>query len=84
MSGYSCSTMSGSAVDKLDLQGGLTSLSAQIARVKGQKTSKLNLFRRGIKRFDEDPNNLEVWKALQVLKEKADDCGEAFTILTEA
>ena len=60
MSGYSCSTMSGSAVDKLELQGGLTSLSAQIARVKVQKTSKLNLFRKGIKRFNEDPNNLEV------------------------
>ena len=76
--------MSGSAVDKLDLEGGLTNLSAQIAKVKGQKTSKLNLFRRGIERFEDDLNNLEIWKALQVLKEKADDCGENFTILTEA
>ena len=84
MAGYSCSTMSGSAVDKLDLEGGLTNLSAQIAKVKGQKISKLNLFRRGIERFEDDLNNLEIWKALQVLKEKADDCGEAFTILTEA
>ena len=78
------SIMSGAAVDKLELDGGLTSLSQQITRVKSAKISKLNLLRRGLERFDDDPNNLEVWKAVQVLKEKADDCGEAFTILTEA
>ena len=75
--------MSGFAVDKLDLEGSLTNLSSQIAKVKGQKTSMLNLFRRVIERFDDDPNNLEIWKTLQVLKEKADDCGEAFSILTK-
>ena len=76
--------MSGSAVDKLDLDDGLSNLSQQITKVKRTKTSKLNSLRKGLERFDEDPNNLEVRKGLQVLKEKADNCGEAFTILTEA
>ena len=76
--------MSGSAVYKLELDVGLNSLSQQITRVKSAKTSKLNLLRKGLKRSDDDPNNLEIWKALQVLKEKADNCGEAFTILTDA
>ena len=73
--------MSGSAVDQLELGGGLPSLSSQITKIKGQKTRKLNLLRRGIKMFDDDPNNLEIWKNVQVLKEKADDCGEAFQCL---
>jgi hypothetical protein len=75
--------MSGSAVDNLDLDGGLQNLSLQITKVKRVKTSKLNLLRKTLERFDDEPNNLEIWKALQVLKDKADDCGEAFTVLTE-
>ena len=84
MASFQCSTMSRSAVDKLELDGALNNISPQITKVKRTKTSKLNLLRKGLERLDDDPNNLEIWKALQVLKEKADDCGEAFTILTEA
>ena len=73
--------MSGSVIDKLVLDSGLNSLSPQITGVKRTKTVKLNLLRKGLKRFEDDPNNLKVWKTLQVLKEKAEDCGEAFTIL---
>ena len=43
--------MSDVAVDRLDLDGGLTQLSGQVSRVKGQKTSKLNLLDRAIDRF---------------------------------
>ena len=75
--------MSG-AVDKLELGGGLISRSSQITKVKGQKTSKLNLYRKAIDMFEEDPNNLEIWKNVQVTKDKADDCGKAFSMLTEA
>ena len=34
--------------------------------------------------FEDDPNNLEIWKNVQVLKDKADYCGEAFSMLTLA
>ena len=40
--------------------------------------------RRTIKRFERDQNNLELWKALQLNKETADDCGDAYDILMEA
>ena len=53
--------MSG-AVDKLELGGGLTSLSSQVTKVKSQKTSKMNLLRKAIDMFEEDPNNLEILK----------------------
>ena len=76
--------MSGSAVDKLEFGGGLASLSSQITRVKGQKTSKMNLLRRTMDMFEDDPNNLEIWKNVQGLKDKADDCGEAFSMLMVA
>ena len=76
--------MSGSAVDKLEFGGGLASLSSQITRVKGQKTSKMNLLRRTMDMFEDDANNLEIWKNVQGLKDKADDCGEAFSMLTVA
>ena len=75
--------MSGT-VDKLELGGGLTSLTSQITKVKGPKTSKLNLLKKAIDRFEEDRNNLEIWKNVHVTKDKADDCGEAFWMLTEA
>ena len=76
--------MSGSAVEKMELGGGLPALSSQITKVKGKKTSKSNLLRKAIERFNDDPNNLEIWKNVQVLKEKADDYGKAFSVLTEA
>ena len=75
--------MSGVAVDRLDLEGGLTQLSGQVSRVKGQKTSKLNLLDRAIDRFEEDPSSVVVWRDVQTCKEKADDCCEAFTMLLE-
>ena len=75
--------MSDVAVDRLDLEGGLTQLSGQVSRVKGQKTSKLNLLDRAIDRFEEDPYSVVVWRDVQTCKEKADDCCEAFTMLLE-
>ena len=84
MASFLCSIMSGSAIDKLVLDVGLNSLSPRIPGVKRTKTSKINLLRKNLERFKNDPNNLEVLKTLQVLKEKADYCGEAFTILTKA
>ena len=71
-------------MDKLELGGGLTSLTSQITKVKGPKTSKLNLLKKAIDRFEEDRNNFEIWKNVHVTKDKADDCGEAFLLLTEA
>ena len=41
-------------MDKLELGGGLTSLSSQITKVKGQKTSKLNLYTKAIYMFEEN------------------------------
>ena len=63
---------------------GLTTLSSQITKVKGKKTSKLNVLRKAIKKFDDDPTNLEIWKNVQVLKEKAAGYGKAFAMLMEA
>ena len=63
-----CSTMSGSAVESLDLEGGLSNLSLELTKVKRIKTSKLNLLRRTLERFDADQDNLEIWKVLQVHK----------------
>ena len=76
--------MSGPAVESLDLEGGLSALTLQLTKVKGVKTKKLNSLRRIIKRFEADQNNLELWKALQLMKASADDCGEAKSILVEA
>ena len=75
--------MSGAAVEGLDLEGGLSNLSLQLAKVKRVKTTKLSSLRRTIKRFNADQDNLELWKALQLHKERADDCGDAYAILTE-
>ena len=66
-------TMSG-AVDKLDLGRGLTELGAQVTRVKSQKNSKLNLLAKAIRRFEEAPTKLVVWREVQVCK--PDDCCE--------
>ena len=76
--------MSGAAVEGLDLEGGLSDLSLQLTKVKRVKTNKLNLLKRTIERFKADQNNLELWKALQLNKETADDCGDAYDILMEA
>ena len=75
--------MSGAAVEGLDLEGGLSDLRLQLTKVKRVKTNKLSLLRRTIERFKADQDNLELWKALQLNKERADDCGEAYAILTE-
>ena len=69
--------MSGPAVESLDLEGGLSALTLQLTKVKGVKTKKLNSLRRIIKRFEADQNNLELWKALQLNKASAGNCGEA-------
>ena len=76
--------MSGPAVRGLDLEGGLSALTFRLTKVKSLKTKKLNSLRRTIKRFKRDQNNLELWKALQLNKETADDCGDAYDILMEA
>ena len=65
------------------MEGGLSNLSLQLTKVKRVKTTKLSSLRRTIKRFEADQDNLELWKALQLNKERADDCGEAYAILTE-
>ena len=75
--------MSG-AVERLDLEGGLKGLSAQYTRVKTVKTSKLNLFKKALEVFDDDPDNLTVWEDVLACKEKADEYGEAFSVLLEA
>ena len=62
---------------KAGIGRGLTTLSSQITKVKGNKTSKLNVLRKAIKKKLGD---LEV----QVLKEKAAGYGKAFAMLTEA
>ena len=54
--------MSGSAVDKVELNGPLNNLSPQIIKVKRTKKSKSNLL--DLKRLNDNPNNLEIWKAL--------------------
>ena len=75
--------MSG-AVDKLDLGGGLNELGAQVTRVKSQKTSKLSLLEKAIRRFEEDPPNIVVRRDVQVCKDKSDDSCEAYGMLLEA
>ena len=70
-------------MDSLDLAGGLSTLILQLTKVKGVKTKKLNSLRRIIKRFEADQNNLELWKALQLNKESANNCGVAYSILVE-
>ena len=75
--------MSGSAVEGLDLEGGLSDLSLQLTKVKRAKTNKLSVLRRTIERFEADQNNLELWKALQFSKERADGCGEAYAIFSQ-
>ena len=76
--------MSGPAVRGLELEGGLSSLTLQLTKVKSLKTKKLNTLRRTIERFERDQNNLELWKALQSSKEASDDNGDAYEILMEA
>ena len=65
--------MSGAAVEGLDLEGGLSDLSLQLTKVKRVNTTKLSLLRKTIERFDADQDNLELWKTLQLPKERADD-----------
>ena len=43
--------MSGPAVESLDLEGGLSTLTLQLTKVKGVKTKKLNSLRRINERF---------------------------------
>ena len=76
--------MSGPAVEALDLEGGLSVLSSQLTKVKSLKTKKLNTWRKTIERFKVDQNNLELWNALQLHKETAEDFGTAYEILMEA
>ena len=76
-------TMSWPAVESRDLEGGLSILTLQLTKVKGVQTKKLNSLRRIIKRGEADQNNLELWKALQLNKTSADDCGETYYILVE-
>ena len=46
--------MSGSTVEGLDLEGGLSDLSLQLTKVKRAKTNKLSVLRRTIDRFEAD------------------------------
>ena len=46
------STLSGPAVESLDLEGGLSTLTLQLTKVKGVKKKKLNSLRRIIERFE--------------------------------
>ena len=62
----------------------MSSLTLQLTKVKSLKTKKLNTLRRTIERFEQDQNNLELWKALQSSKEVSDDNGDAYEILMEA
>ena len=69
--------MSGPAVEALVLEGGLSALTSQLTKLKSLKTKKLNSWRRTIERFQIDQNNLELWTALQLHKEVAEDYGTA-------
>ena len=74
----------GEAVDKLDLNGGLAELGAQVSRVKGQKTMKLNLLSKALKRFEVNLSNSVVWQDVIACKLKSDDCCEAYGMLLDA
>ena len=76
--------MSSSAVEALELEGGLSVLSSQLKKVKGLKTKKLNNWRKTTERFRVDQNNLELWNALQLQKQTAEDYGLAYELLIEA
>ena len=76
--------MSSPAVEALELEGGLSVLSSQLKKVKGLKTKKLNTWRKTTDRFKVDQNNLELWSALQLHKETAEDYGTAYELLMEA
>ena len=58
-------------------------LTSQLTKVKSLKTKKLNTLRKTIERFKVDQNNLELWSALQLHREAADDFGTAYEILME-
>jgi hypothetical protein len=75
--------MSGPAVQALDLEGGLSVLSAQLTKVKSLKTKKLNAWRKTIERFKVDQNNQELWSALKLDRETAEDFGTAYEVLME-
>ena len=76
--------MSGPAVEALDLEGGLSVLSAQLTKVKSLKTKKLNTWRKTIERFKVDQNNQELWSALKLNREAAEEFGTAYEVLMEA
>ena len=71
-------------MDALDLEGGLSVLSAQLTKVRSLKTKKLNTLRKTIERFKVDQNNLELWSALKLNREAAEDSGTAYEVLMEA
>ena len=70
--------MSSSAVEALELDGGLSVLSSQLKKVNGLKTKKLNNWRKTTERFRVNQNNLKLWNALQLHKETAEDYGTAY------
>ena len=76
--------MSGPAVEALDLEGGLSVLSAQLTKVKSLKTKKLNTWRMTIERLKVDQNNQEPWSALKLNREAAEEFGTAYEVLMEA
>ena len=60
----------GDAMDRLDLDGDLAGLLAQVRCVRGQKTSKFNLLAKSIKIFKVDVTNSVVWKEVSSLKKQ--------------
>ena len=74
----------GDAVDKLDLSGGLKDLAGQVNRVKSNKTSKMNLLAKAIRRFEDDTMSDVLWHNFTACKIKCDDYCEAYTILLDA
>ena len=59
-------------------------MSAQLTKVKSLKTKKLNTWRKTIERFKVDQNNQELWSALKLNREAAEDFGTAYEVLMEA
>ena len=58
-------------------------MSAQLTKVKSLKTKKLNAWRKTIERFKVDQNNQELWSALKLDRETAEDFGTAYEVLME-